>query len=153
LYQAGVPRPVDHKAEDVAVGRLSENSQDDPLARQFRRQFLAQASTQLLRAPNAIADEQSVAALIQRDDTVREPTGRGRGARFGTFQNMPADERPVPSLFSIKDVRRIGRDQILYSFATENNRAARVGDVAELMWIDGYRVGVMNGAEALEDLV
>src|SRR5262245_24687300 len=55
FFQAGVPRPVDHEAEDIRVGWPGEDSEDDSLARQFRRQFLVQAITQLLRAPDAAA--------------------------------------------------------------------------------------------------
>ena len=50
LFQAGVPRPVNHEAEDICVGRLGEDSQDDSLARKFRRKLLAQTITQLLCA-------------------------------------------------------------------------------------------------------
>src|SRR5215470_10802967 len=150
--QAGVPLPVDHEAEDVSVGRLGEDSQDDPLSRQFRRKLVAQAAAQLLRAPDAFADEQSVAALIERDDAVREPAGRRRRARLGAFQNVPADERAGLSLVAVEDVRRFGRDQLFDFLATENDRAARVRDVAEFVRINGDRVGVMNGLEAFEDL-
>jgi hypothetical protein len=82
LFQACISSPVDRKAKDICVGRPGEDSQDDSLARQFRPQFPAQAITQFLRAPDAIADEQPVAALIERDDAVREPAGRGRRARL-----------------------------------------------------------------------
>jgi hypothetical protein len=40
--------------------------QENPGARQFRRQLSAEPVTQLLRALNAFADEQAVAALIER---------------------------------------------------------------------------------------
>ena len=46
---------------------------DDSFSREFRRQFPVQAITQFLRAADAIADEQPVAALVERDDAVREP--------------------------------------------------------------------------------
>src|SRR5688572_25470054 len=66
---------------------------------------------------------------------------------------MPADERPVAPLIAVKNVRRFSCDQLFHFFTAENDRAARVWDVAELVRINGDRVGVMNGAEALEDLV
>src|SRR5262249_32522573 len=153
LFQAGVPRPVDHKAEDILVRRLGEDSQDDSLAHQLRRQLPTQVLTQLLRAANAFADEQSVSALIERDDAMREPASRGGGARFGALQNVTANERTDASLGAVEDVRRFGCDQLLHFFATENNRAAGVRNVAEFVRINGNRVGVMNGAKALEDLV
>src|SRR5262245_28524280 len=150
--QAGVSFPVCDVAEDVYIRRLVEDSQDDPLARQFRRQLMTQAAAQFLRAADAFADEQSVAALIERDDAVREPAGGGGRAGLGAFQDVPADERAGLLLFIVKNVRRFGRDQVLHFLAAENDRAARVRDVAELVRINRHRVGMMNCAEALEDL-
>src|SRR5262249_23517457 len=150
--QAGVSLPVDNEAEDVPVGRLGEDSQDDSLWGQFRRKLLAQPAAQLLRAPDAFADEHPVAALIERDDAVREPASRRCRARLGALQNVTANERAGMPLIAVEDVRRFGRDQFFNFFATENDRAARVWDVAQLVRINGDRVGVMNGAEAREDL-
>src|SRR5262245_26712613 len=135
--QAGVSLPVDHEAEDVPIGRLGEDSQDGPLARQFGRKLVAQAAAQLLRAPDAFADEQPVAALIERDDAVREPAGCGRRARLEAFQNVPADERAGLRLMAVEDVWRFGRDQLFDILATEDDRAARVRDVAEFVRING----------------
>src|SRR5262245_21575092 len=151
--KAFISRPVNREAEDICVGRPGEDSQDDSLSRKFRRQFPAKAITQFLRAADAGADEHPVTALIERDDAVREPAGRRRRAGLGTFQDVPANERAISSLFAVKNVWRFGRDQLLHFFTTENYRAARVRDVAELVRINRHRVGVMNGAEALEDLV
>src|SRR5262245_18113171 len=151
--KAIIPHPVDHEAEDIRVGRPGEDSQDDSLSLKFRRQFLAEAITQFLRAADAGADEQPVTALIERDDSVRKPAGRRRHARLGPLQNVPSDERAVAPLFGIKNVRRFGRGQLLHFFTTENYRAAAVRDVSELVRTNHHRVGVMNGAEALEDLV
>src|SRR5262245_44436624 len=76
--KAVISRPVNREAEDIRVGRPGEDSQDDSLSRKFRRQFLAKAITQFLRAADDGADEQPVTALIERDDAVCEPAGRDR---------------------------------------------------------------------------
>src|SRR5437899_3206688 len=55
------------------------------------------------------------------------------------------------SLIAVKNVRRFGRDQLLHFLAAKNDLAARVGNVAELVRIDRHRIGVTNGAEALEN--